>query len=107
MLSFIATSFILGYAYLLATTPKNDKKDIEAINDIFKEKKLSNFKDEYACVSGKKEYKHYTEYYVNIPLGKTTDDLEKCIPAIETYFKNNASVEYRKTDQEFIIKLKI
>lgn len=103
MLSFIATSFILGYAYLLATTPKNDKKDIEAINDIFKEKKLSNFKDEYACVSGKKEYKHYTEYYINIPLGKTTDDLEKCIPAIETYFKNNASVEYR--NKHIFIKL--
>ena len=44
MLSFIATSFILGYAYLLATTPKNDKKDIEAINDIFKEKKQNKIK---------------------------------------------------------------
>lgn len=98
MLSFLGASIVLGWAYVLVKTSDQQvekKEDIEAINDIFKEKKLKNFKDEYAYVSSKRKYPHYNEYGIQLPLGKTTDELEKCIPAIETYFKNNANVEYR------------
>ena len=43
----------------------------------------------------RKEYSYYNEYEIQIPIGKTTDDLEKCISAIETYFRNDAKLEYR------------
>lgn len=106
MLSSTGTMIVLAWAFLLVKTTdyNTDKKeDIQAINDIFKEKKFKNFKDQYAYVCSKRKYSHYNEYEIQIPLGKTTDDLEKCIPAVETYFKNNASIEYR--NKRIFIKL--
>lgn len=106
MLSLLTASCILGGAILLAKTSsceEEDFKDIEALNDIFKEKKLKNFKNEYAYIYDKKTYEHYTEYYVSIPIGNSTDDLDKCLPSIETWFKNNASIEYK--DKSIYIKL--
>lgn len=98
MISATGALMILGYAYFLVKTSdygEVKKKDVEAINDILKEKKVKNFKDQYAYVCSKREYSYYNEYEIQIPVGRTTEDLEKCIPAVETYFKNNAKVEYR------------
>ena len=98
MISATGALMILGYAYFLVKTSdygEVKKKDVEAINDILKEKKVKNFKDQYAYVCSRKEYSYYNEYEIQIPIGKTTDDLEKCISAIETYFRNDAKLEYR------------
>lgn len=98
MLTFLTTTAIVGYAIYLVKKP-SDKVDhddsIEVLNDIFKEKKVKNFKDEFAYINAKRDCNTFREYYVEIPLGKTVEDIEKCIPAIETYFKNNASVEVK------------
>lgn len=98
MISATGALIVLGYAFLLVKTSDygtGTKEDIQAINDILKERKIKNFKDQYAYVCSKRKYSHYNEYEIQIPIGKTTEDLEKCIPAVETYFRNNASLEYR------------
>ena len=106
MLSALTTAAIVGYAvYLVKKSDDREEKDhsVEALNDIFKEKKVKNFKDDYAYISGKMQYDTFIEYSVEIPLGKTIEDIEKCLPAIETHFKNNASVEVK--NKTVLIKL--
>ncbi len=106
MFSLVTASIIVGCAaFLVKTSDINNKPDtnIKDLNDIFKEKKVKNFKDQYACISSRTVQKTFTDYEVSIPLGKTIKDIEDCIPAIETHFKNNASVE--KIKKSIVIRL--
>lgn len=98
MLSPLGLSAIFGYAYFLVKTSdffEIKQKDVDSINDIFKEKKIKNFKDQYAFVSDKKEYSCFNEYEITIPLGKGVEDLQCCLSALETYFKNEVIIEYK------------
>ena len=98
MVEYLVAGAILGYAYLKVKSESFETKEVQALNEIFKECKIKNSSDQVATVSRYIDYETFTEFYINIPLGKSVADLEKCINPIETYFKNNASIEYKKND---------
>ena len=96
MISYLVAGAILGFAYTLAKGDPLDCKEVNALNEIFEECKFKNSKGVIAKVNQFIKYETYTEFYIDIPIGKSVEDLKKCIDAIETYFKNNASIEYQK-----------
>ncbi|CUN35002.1 Septum-associated FtsK-like translocase of DNA [Turicibacter sanguinis] len=98
LLEFLVAGAVLGYAYLMVKGNPMDCKELNDLNEIFEECKLKNSKDALAKVYKFVKYDTYTEFYVDIPIGKSVSDLEKCIEAIETHFKNNASIEYKKNE---------
>lgn len=98
MVEYLAAGAILGYAYLKVKSESYESKEVQALNKIFKECKIKNSSDQVATVSEYIKYDTFTEFYIDIPIGKSVADLEKCINPIETYFKNNASIEYKKND---------
>lgn len=98
LVEFLVAGAILGYAALLVKKDPLDTKEVKALNEIFEECKIKNSKGVLANVYKFIKYDTYTEFYINIPIGKSVSDLEKCIEAVETYFKNNASVEYKKNE---------
>lgn len=103
MVEYLVAGAILGYAYLKVKSEPYESKEVQALNKIFEECKIKNSSDQVATVSEYIKYDTFTEFYIDIPIGKSVADLEKCINPIETYFKNNASIEYKKND--VIIKL--
>ena len=98
MIEYLVAGAILGYAYLKVKNEPYESKEVQALNKIFNECKIKNSSDQVATVSEYIKYDTFTEFYIDIPIGKSVADLEKCINPIETYFKNNASVEYKKND---------
>ena len=98
LLEFLVAGAVVGYAYLMVKGNPMDCKELNDLHEIFEECKLKNSKDALAKVYKFVKYDTYTEFYVDIPIGKSVSDLEKCIEAIETHFKNNASVEYKKNE---------
>lgn len=98
LVEFLVAGAILGYAALLVKKDPLDTKEVKALNEIFEECKFKNSKGVLANVYKFIKHDTYTEFYIDIPIGKSVSDLEKCIEAIETYFKNNASVEYKKNE---------
>lgn len=98
MLEFLVAGAILGYAYSLVKGDPMDCEEVNVLHEIFDEKKLKNSKGVAAKVYKFIKYDTYTEFYIDIPRGKSVSDLEKCIESIETHFKNNASIEYKKNE---------
>ena len=98
MVEYLVAGAILGYAYLKVKSEPFETKEVQALNKIFNECKIKNSSDQVATVSEYIKYDTFTEFYIDIPIGKSVADLEKCINPIETYFKNNASIEYKKND---------
>lgn len=98
MLELLVAEAILGYAYSLVKGDPMDCEEVNVLHEIFDEKKLKNSKGVAAKVYKFIKYDTYTEFYIDIPLGKSVSDLEKCIESIETHFKNNASIEYKKNE---------
>lgn len=98
LLEFLVAGAILGYAYSLVKGDPMDCEEVNVLHEIFDEKKLKNSKGVAAKVYKFIKYDTYTEFYIDIPLGKSVSDLEKCIESIETHFKNNASIEYKKNE---------
>lgn len=98
MLELLVAGAILGYAYSLVKGDPMDCEEVNVLHEIFDEKKLKNSKGVAAKVYKFIKYDTYTEFYIDIPRGKSVSDLEKCIESIETHFKNNASIEYKKNE---------
>lgn len=98
LLELLVAGAILGYAYSLVKGDPMDCEEVNVLHEIFDEKKLKNSKGVAAKVYKFIKYDTYTEFYIDIPLGKSVSDLEKCIESIETNFKNNASIEYKKNE---------
>ncbi|CUP60374.1 Septum-associated FtsK-like translocase of DNA [Turicibacter sanguinis] len=98
LVEFLVAGAVLGYAALMVKQDPLDTKEVKVLNEIFEECKLKNSKGVLANVYKFIKHDTYTEFYIDIPIGKSVSDLEKCIEAIETYFKNNASVEYKKNE---------
>lgn len=98
MVEFLMAGVLLGYAALMVNKDPLDTKEVKVLNEIFEECKFKNSKGVLANVHNFIKYETYTEFYIDIPIGKSVSDLEKCIEAVETYFKNNASVEYKKNE---------
>ncbi len=98
MVEYLVAGAILGYAYLKVKGEPFETKEVQSLNKIFNECKIKNSSDQVATVSEYIKYDTFTEFYIDIPIGKSVADLEKCINPIETYFKNNASIEYKKND---------
>ena len=98
MVEYLVAGLIVGYAYLKVKSEPYESKEVQALNKIFEECKIKNSSDQVATVSEYIKYDTFTEFYIDIPIGKSVADLEKCINPIETYFKNNASIEYKKND---------
>lgn len=98
MLELLVVGAILGYAYSLVKGDPMDCEEVNVLHEIFEEKKLKNSKGVAAKVYKFIKYDTYTEFYIDIPLGKSVSDLEKCVESIETHFKNNASIEYKKNE---------
>lgn len=98
MVEYLVAGALVGYAYLMVKRDPVECEEVKVLNEIFEECNFKNRKGAFAKVNKFIEYDSYTEFFIDIPLGKSVSDLEKCIEAIETYFKNNASIEYRKND---------
>lgn len=98
LLELLVAGAILGYAYSLVKGDPMDCEEVNVLHEIFDEKKLKNSKGVAAKVYKFIKYDTYTEFYIDIPRGKSVSDLEKCIESIETHFKNNASIEYKKNE---------
>ncbi len=103
MLEYVVAGGILWFATKLLEKNPLDSKDIWAINEIFIEKKIKNSKDHYAQIYKVEEQACYKKYYVSLPVGKSSEDLDKCVAALETYFKNDVSI--CSTENDVYIKI--
>lgn len=96
VVEFLVAGGILGVAWSLVKKDSIESSDVLVLHEIFEECHLRNSKGEVAEVIRVVEHNSFKEFYVKIPLGKSSKDLEKCLGAIETYFNNQASIEYGK-----------
>lgn len=103
MLEYVVAGGILWVATKLLEKNPMESKEVEVVNEVFVEKKIKNSKEQYAQIYRVEEGASFNKYYVGLPIGKASEDLEKCVPALKTYFKNDVSIE--QTEKEVFIKI--
>lgn len=102
--SVVAKGLIMsGVVNLSIATCKKKDKDIDLINEVFKNKKFCNLDGKYAYVKYVKEYNSYKMFRIVIPLGKSVEDLESMIPSLENVFKNIVFV--KKYETQYYLKV--
>lgn len=103
MVEYLVAGAIVGLAYQMIKRDPLDCKEVRAIHEIFEECRFKNSKNQSAYVYKVIDKDSYKEFYINIPIGKSVSDLNKCLGAITTYFRNDVTIG--QTQSEIYIKV--
>ena len=103
VVEYLVAGAIVGLAYQMIKRDPLDCKEVRAIHEIFEECRFKNSKNQSAYVYKVIDEDSYKEFYINIPIGKSVSDLNKCLGAITTYFRNDVTIG--QTQSEIYIKV--
>lgn len=82
---------------------KEDRKDVDKINKVFKDVNFCNTEKQYAFVKYVKKYESYNLYRIVVPEGCSFLMLYKLIPNFINIFKNE--VEIYEADYDYFVKV--